>query len=80
MQNPDLIEIALMRHYLDDADVLTLARRLSALEAVTAADVQALAEQLYGPGQRIEVFGVAAAQEEAGTPSKQCTTAGVTAA
>ena len=64
VQNSHLIDVALMRHYLNDDDIPTPARRIDALKGVTAADVQMLAEQLYGSGQRIEVFGVVAGSED----------------
>ena len=62
ISNFDLIGTVLQRRFSDDADLLTPTRRFQELAKLTASDVQALAEQLYGPGRRIEVFGVPAGQ------------------
>ncbi len=60
VHNHDLIEVVLQRHFFDDADLLTPGRLGAELESLTAADVHALARQLYGPGHRIEIFGLLA--------------------
>ena len=56
--NLDLMNLALLRQHLPDADLPTPARRAQALQALTVADVRALAAMLYTPGRRIEVFGI----------------------
>ena len=53
--NADLLGVLTARLYADDDDLLTEQRRAEELGRVSPADVQSLAQALYGEGGRIEI-------------------------
>ena len=54
--NPQLVNLLLSRHHVDDAEVATPARRKAALDGVAADDVQQFIAMLFNLDNRIEAF------------------------